>query len=133
MWAFGFVASDFLRGFLDNPRVPGADNTALNWLIAALVIAAVCTAGAMIFKGTRKSMAKTANERIWSRGQTILLIIAWMGPVLLVTVAVWYLTRNFYNIVGVGGLFKGIALGWLLYLALTFFAHLASPWRRELI
>lgn len=133
MRALGFVVSDFLRGFLDNPRVPGAENTALNWLIAAAVIAAVCTAGAMINKAVRKGMAETADKKIWSRGETILLIIAWMGPVLLVTVAVWYLTRNFYNIVGVGGLFKGIALGWLLYLALAFFAHLASPWRRELI
>ncbi len=133
MWAFAVLASDFLRWFIDNGRVPRSEDTAMNWLLAAVVIAAVCTAGAMIFKAVRKSTAKTANEKIWSRGETLLLIVAWMGPVLIIMASVWYMTRNFFNIVGVGGLFKGVVLGWLVYLLMVFCAHLVSPWRRELI
>lgn len=135
MHAPALLASDFLRWLVDKSGVSRAqaEDTALNWLFAAAVIAAVCTAGAMISKAVKKSMAKTANERIWSRGQTLLLIVAWMGPVLLIMSSVWYMTRNFFNIVGVGGLFKGVVLGWLIYLILVFCAHLASPWRRELI
>ncbi len=132
MLALMIFASDFLRWLSDTHSARWED-TATSWLIAALVISAVCAAATMIYKAVRKSMAKNVEQKIWSRGQTLLLIIAGLGPVLTIMSCVWYATRDFFNIMGVGGLFKGIVLGWVLYLVLMFVAHLASPWRRELI
>jgi hypothetical protein len=133
MRALAFLASDFLRWLIDKGSVPRSEDTAMNWLIAAVVISACCTAGAMVFKAISKRMAKNVEEKIWSRGQTLLLMIFGLAPVLVTMAAVWYMTRNFFNIVGVGGLFKGIVLGWLIYLVLMFCAHLVSPWRHELL
>jgi uncharacterized membrane protein YbjE (DUF340 family) len=119
-------ASGFLRWLTDNSHSTKWEDTATSWLIAALVIAVICAAATMIVKAISKSLAKNVEQKIWSRGQTILLIIAGLAPVIAIMFCIWYLTRDYFN-------FKGVHLGWLLYLVLIFFAHIASPWRRELI
>jgi hypothetical protein len=133
MLGLTMFASDFLRWLTDNSRSARWEDTAMSWLVAALVIAIVCAAGTMGFKAVKKSTAKNVEQKIWSRGQTLMLIIGGLAPVLAMMAIIWYMTRDFFNIMGVGGLFKGIVLGWLLYLVIMLCAHLLSPWRRELI
>jgi hypothetical protein len=85
------------------------------------------------YKAFRKSMADIARKKIWTRGQTWLLILIGGFPIFLALLTVWYLTRDFLNYVQVGGLVKGTVFAWVLYLMFMVVGHLVSPWRRELI
>lgn len=125
--------SDFFGWLIDNHDADGWEETAQSWLFAAIVIAVIC-AGLMIFyKWLKKHSAESIDKKIWSRGKTVVLMIVGLLPVLLMMTALWYFTRDYFDVVGVGGLLKGIVLGWLIYLLLMLIAHLASPWRRELL
>jgi hypothetical protein len=131
--AFLIQSSSFLRLFVDTCEEEGCEDTALNWVIAALVIAIVCALVMLAFKWLRKYTAINIVQKAWSRGQTFVLILAGFIPVVLVLLVVWYSTRNFFNYVGVGGLLKGVVMAWLLYVLFMFTGHLVSPWRREII
>ena len=133
MLAFLIQSSSFLRLFVDTCEEEGCEDTALNWVIAALVIAIVCALVMLAFKWLRKYTAINIVQKAWSRGQTFVLILAGFIPVVLVLLVVWYSTRNFFNYVGVGGLLKGVVMAWLLYVLFMFTGHLVSPWRREII
>jgi hypothetical protein len=126
-------SSSFLRMFVDSCDEEGCEDTALNWVIAVLVIAIVCALMMLAFKWLRKYTAINIVQKAWSRGQTAVLILIGLIPVLLVLLIVWYTTRNFFNYVGVGGLLKGIVFSWLLYVLFMFTGHLVSPWRREIL
>ena len=124
---------DFFQLFLDSCDDEGCEETALNWVIAAAVVAIICALLILTFKGLKKYTAINLVQKAWSRGQTIVLIIVGLLPVLLVLVVIWYSVRNFFNYVGVGGLLKGIVFSWLLYVLFAFTGHLLSPWRREIL
>ena len=125
--------SEFFSWLTDNHDADGWEETAQSWLFAAIVIAVIC-AGLMVFyKWLKKHSAESIDKKIWSRGNTVVLMIVGLLPVLLMMSALWYFTRDYFDVVGVGGLLKGIVLGWLLYLLLMVIGHLASPWRRELL
>jgi hypothetical protein len=126
-------SSSFLRLFVDACDEEGCEDTALNWVIAALVIAVICALVMLAFKWLRKYMAINLIQKAWSRGQTVMLILVGLIPVVIVLLFVWYTTRNFFNYVGVGGLLKGIVMAWLLYVLFMFTGHVVSPWRREII
>jgi len=111
----------------------GCEDTALNWVIAALVIAVICALTMLAFKWLKKYTAINLVQKAWSRGQTMVLILAGLVPVVIVLLVIWYSTRNFFNYVGVGGLLKGIVFSWLLYVLFMFTGHLVSPWRREIL
>lgn len=133
MLALLYQSSSFLQMFVDSCDEEGCEDTALNWVIAAVVVAVVCALIMLAFKWLRKYTAINIVQKAWSRGQTIVLIIVGLIPVLLVLLTIWYLTRNFYNYVGVGGLLKGVLLSWLLYMLFMFAGHVLSPWRREIL
>lgn len=133
MLALLFQGSSFLRMFVDSCDEEGCEDTALNWIIAVLVIAIVCALLMLALKWLRKYTAINIVQKAWSRGQTMVLILIGLIPVLLVLLTVWYTTRNFFNYVGVGGLLKGIVFSWLLYVVFVFTGHLVSPWRREIL
>ena len=133
MLALLMQSSSFLRLFVDACDEEGCEDTALNWVIAALVIAIVCALLMLAFKWLRKYLAINLIQKAWSRGQTMVLILVGLIPVVIVLMVVWYTTRNFFNYVGVGGLLKGIVVAWLLYVLFMFTGHLVSPWRREII
>lgn len=133
MLAIVIQSSDFLGLFLDACDEEGCEETAMNWVIAALVIAAIGALVMLGFKALRKYTAINIVQKAWSRGQTILLIVVGLIPVVIALVAVWYTTRNFFNFVGVGGLMKGIVMAWILYVLFMFTGHVVSPWRREII
>jgi len=126
-------SSSFLRLFVDSCDEEGCEDTALNWVIAALVIAVICALVMLAFKWLRKYMAINLIQKAWSRGQTVMLILVGLIPVVIVLLFVWYTTRNFFNYVGVGGLLKGIVMAWMLYVLFMFTGHMVSPWRREII
>lgn len=127
------LESDLLKFFVENRDLEDWSDTAVSWLVAALVIS-VLVAGLMFgYKGLRKYTAPNIKEKTWSRGQTVLLIIVGLLPVFLAILIVWYSTRDFFNVVGTMGLLKGAVFAWLLYLIFMFGGHLASSWRREIM
>jgi len=119
--------------FLDTCEDDGCEDTALNWVIAAIVVAVVCSLFMLGVKWFKKYTAINLVQKAWSRGQTVVLIIVGLLPVLITLIVIWYTTRNFFNYVGVGGLLKGIVVSWLVYMLFVFTGHLLSPWRRELL
>ncbi len=133
MLALLLQSSSFLRMFVDSCDEEGCEDTALNWVIAAIVIAIICALLMLAFKWLRKYTAINIVQKAWSRGQTVVLMLVGLIPVVLVLLIVWYTTRNFFNYVGVGGLLKGIVMSWLLYVLFMFTGHVVSPWRREII
>jgi amino acid transporter len=124
---------DFLQMFLDSCEDDGCEETAMSWVIAAIVVAVVYSLFTLAVKGVKKYLAINIVEKAWSRGQTVVLIIVGLLPVLITLIVIWYTTRNFFNYVGVGGLLKGIVVSWLVYMLFVFTGHTLSPWRRELL
>ena len=134
MWSALFLqSSSFLQLFMDSCEDEGCEETALNWVIAAVVVAIVCALLMLAIKWFKKYTAINLIQKAWSRGQTIILITFGVLPVLIALLTIWYTTRNFFNYVGVGGLLKGVVFSWLLYVFLMFSGHLLSPWRREIL
>ena len=133
MLALILQTSGFLQLFIDSCEDEGCDETALNWVIAAVVVAIVAALLMLAVKWLKKYTAINLIQKAWSRGQTIVLIIVGVLPVLLALIIIWYTTRNFFNYVGVGGLLKGVVFSWVVYVLLMFTGHLLSPWRREIL
>jgi uncharacterized membrane protein len=133
MLAYGILESDFLQFFADNRDYDNWDEVTLNWVIAAVVISVICTGMMMAYKWWRKKSAGVIRLEAWSRGETLVLITVGLLPVLLLTLVVYYYSRDFENVVGIGGLVKGILFSWLLYLLLIAGGHAVSAWRHELL
>jgi H+/Cl- antiporter ClcA len=128
-----FMESDFLRFFIDNIEPDDWADTAMSWLTVAIVVAVLGAGLIFAFKAGRKSMAHIAKNKIWTRGQTWLLILIGIFPIFLTLLVVWYMSRDYFNFIQIGGLLKGTLFAWLIYLFLMVTGHLVSPWRRELI
>jgi hypothetical protein len=126
-------SSAFLDLFIDSCEDDGCEATALNWVLAAVVVSIICSLVMLGVKWLRKYAAINLIQKAWSRGQTALLITVGLVPVLVVLLIVWYTTRNFFNYVGMGGLLKGVVFAWLLYVLMMLTGHLLSPWRREIL
>lgn len=124
---------DFLQLFLDSCDDEGCEDTALNWVIAAVVVAILCALVMLGIKWWRKYTAGTIVAKAWSRGETMVLIVIGLVPVLIALVIIWYSTLNFFNYVGVGGLLKGIVAAWFFYIVFVLSGHQLSPWRREIL
>lgn len=133
MLALLLQTSSFLEMFVDSCEDEGCEDTAFNWVMATIVIAVTCALLMLAFKWLKKYTAINIVQKAWSRGQTVVLIVVGFIPIVIVMLVAWYTTRNFFNYVGVGGLFKGIVLSWLLYVLCMFTGHVVSPWRREII
>jgi hypothetical protein len=125
--------SDLFGWLIDNHDADGWQETAQSWLFAGIVIAVICAGLMLSYKWLKKHSAENIDKKIWSRGQTVMLMIVGLLPLLLMMTVLWYSTRDYFDVVGVGGLLKGVVVGWLFYLVLMFVGHVASPWRRELL
>jgi hypothetical protein len=127
------LESDFLKFFTSNREIEGWDDTASSWVLAAFVISVLVAGLTLFYKWLRKYLAGNIKEKTWSRGQTAVLMLVGLVPVFLAVLMIWYATRDYFNIIGVGGLIKGIVFSWVLYLLFMFVGHLLSPWRREIL
>jgi hypothetical protein len=133
MLAFLIQSSSFLRMFVDSCDEGGCEDTALNWLIAALVVSVIFACAMLTVKWFKKKAARNIIQKTWSGSRTAILIALGLLPVVLTLIIVWYATRNFYNYVSISGLVKGIVFSWLLYITFMLAGHLLSPqWRRDL-
>lgn len=133
MIAYAFLlANDFLRFFTEDRR-RGWEETATSWLISAVVISVICAGLMLLYKFLQRRSAGNIREQAWSRGETVLLMLLGLIPVFIFVAVVWYSSANYYNVMRVPGLFKGVAFSWLLYLLLMVVGHLAGPWRRDLV
>lgn len=121
-----------LEWLTGDTSVDGWQDTAFNWLIAALVIAVACTGLMAAIKFIMKQKAPNPERRIWPRGKSIIFILLGLLPVLLIAIVVWYLSRDFVNIMTISGLFKGIIFAWVLYLFLMLISHTWGEWRNDL-
>jgi hypothetical protein len=121
-----------LEWFTGDPSVPNWETTTINWLISALVIAAIFTGVMAVVKIIWKAGAPNPRRRIWPRSKAVIFILSGLAPVLITMSTAWYLSRDFVNIIAVVGLFKGILLGWMLYLFLMVLTHAWGEWREDL-
>lgn len=128
-----FSALDaLLEWFTGDPSVPNWESTTTNWLIAALVIAVVCTGAMAMFKLFLKAKAPNPRQRIWPRFKTIKFILFGLLPVLAIISTAWYLSHDFINIIAMPGLFKGVLLSWTIYLLFMLVTHAWGEWRDDL-
>lgn len=123
---------DSLLRLITPSRASGWKDTAFDWLIAAIVVAVVCAGLMLVYKMMLKQRAPNIKARVWRRGKTVGFILGGLLPVMVATFIIWYLSRDFFNIVGVGGLFKGILFSWILYLFLMLAGHTWGEWRRDI-
>jgi hypothetical protein len=133
VFAYIILESNILRWFADYRDIEGWDDIAQNWLVVAAVVS-VLGAGLMFFiKWFKKKRAGVIRLEAWSRGETLLLILVGLLPIFVGLLATWYISRDYPNIIGVGGLFKGVMVSWFLYVLLMVIGHALSPWRHELL
>jgi succinate dehydrogenase hydrophobic anchor subunit len=128
-----FLQDGFLRFFMGNSDPDDWQETATSWLIMAVIVAVLAAGLVFAFKALRKSMADIAKRKIWTRGQTWLLILIGIFPIFFVLLAVWRFDPDFFEYVQFSGLVKGTLFAWFLYLIFMVIGHLVGPWRRELI
>jgi hypothetical protein len=121
-----------LEWFTGDPSVPDWQTTATNWVIAALVIAVLCTGFMAAVKVYLKTKAANPIARIWPRTRAVLFILLGLLPVFVGTSLAWYLSRDFTNIIAFAGLCKGVLVGWFLYLSLMLLSHAWGEWREDL-
>lgn len=123
--------NSLLRTLATNRDVPGWEDTAMNWLVAAIVTATVVTLVMVFTKMLKKKAAAGPVQLTWNRRQTVLFVLAGLLPLAALVAAVWYSSINFQSIAGVPGLLKGILIAWLFYSACMVVAH-AGLWRNDL-
>lgn len=127
------MRTDILRFFIDSAEPDDWETTAMNWILAAIVVAILCAGLTFGLKALLKAAASHHDKKIWGRGKTWLSFFIGLFPVFVILLIIWYSTRDFVNFIQVGGLFKGVIMAWILYLLVMIVGHLVSPWRRELI
>jgi len=128
-----FLENDFLRFFIDDVGPDNWPETAQSWVITTAVVAVLGAGLVFGYKALRKKTSDIARKKIWTRGQTWLLIAVGIFPIFIVLLAIWYMTADFLDYIRVGGLLSGTFFAWILYLVFMIVGHLVSPWRRELI
>jgi hypothetical protein len=113
----------------NNRGIAGAEDTAMSWVLAGIVIAILIT-GLMIFlKWYLKERAPLPKKR-WVMSKVILYILCGLLPVFAVLWAVYYFNNDFIMIIEVGGFFKGVLITWFLYILLMVGIDLLTPWAR---
>ena len=117
-----------LRALAVNRDVPGWEDTAMNWLITAIVTAVIVTLAMVFTKIMKKKAAAGPRGMTWNRKQTVLFVMAGLLPLAALVALVWYSSINFQSIAGVPGLLKGILIAWLFYSTGMVIAHAGLWW-----
>jgi hypothetical protein len=121
-----------LEWFTGDTSISNWETTTTDWLIAALVIAAVCTGAMAVAKFVMKATAPNPRRRIWPRKKAVVFILSGLFPVMISVSTAWYASHDFMNIIAVPGLFKGVFLSWTMYLLLMLLSHAWGEWREDL-
>jgi magnesium-transporting ATPase (P-type) len=129
---FALFSSAFLEFFASNRDIDGWEDIALSWIVVAVVISVVCWGLMILIKWLRKRSARVIRDQAWSRTQSIVFVLIGLAPVLAITVVVYFVTRDFENVIGIPGLAKGVLFAWGLYIVLMLASHAAGPWKRDL-
>jgi hypothetical protein len=116
--------ASWLDFFVKEIGVPGARQTAQEWVITGIVMAVLVTGLMLALKWKLKDKAGTARE-VWPLSRVFGFAFVGLFPAFLVMLAIYYFNLNFTMILGVGGLFKGVLFEWLLYLAAMFVGDMA--------
>jgi hypothetical protein len=107
-------SSAFLRFFVTNHDVDGAEDVALSWVLTGVVIAGVCTAMMAGGKWVFKERASLGGKH-WPLPKVFgWLLLGWL-PILLVLGLIYYFSINFTMVLAIGGYFKGVMFTALLY------------------
>ena len=125
-------SSSVLRIIAENRNYSNWQETALSWLVEIIVIGISIAVIMLLLKLLLKITAKNIISLTWSRQRTLLFMLAGLLPLLLVAWVVWYRSRDFGNVIGYTGLFKGILIGWVLYAVVMLAGHAAGPWQRDI-
>ena len=120
-----------LEWFTGNTSIEGWQDTATNWVIAGIVVAALCAGLMSITKLFLKQRARSPDARIWSRQKSVIFILSGLILVFLGESGVWYQSYDFVNIMTITGLMKGIVCSWALYLLLMLITHSWGEWRND--
>ena len=124
--------SSVLRTLAENRNYTNWQETALSWLVATIVIAIAVAVVMLLVKLLLKMVAKNILSLTWSRQRTILFMLVGLLPLLFIAWLVWYRSRDFGNVIGYTGLFKGVLIGWVLYAVVMLGGHSAGPWQRDI-
>jgi hypothetical protein len=119
------------RLFLDpnSYGVPGAQETAMSWMLTGLVISVLLTGTMALVKKLRKDRA-TVNGKRWSLPKVFGFAAIGLFVVFAILLAVYYFSLNFTSIIGVQGFFKGVVFAWVIYLLTMVGNDLIWPWSR---
>lgn len=132
MLLLALLQSDWLKLFAQNRDIEGWDDTALNWLVWAVIVSVICAAVMLLMKLYKKRVARNIVEKTWGSGRTWKMIALGALLVPVGDLILWGLSRDFQNVIGIKGLAWGIVLAWLLYVAVMVASHLVSSWRNEI-
>lgn len=124
--------SGLLRGLITNDEPENYEQVATDWLLALFVVAFIWMAVMLVFELYRKWRQVHAEGRVWGTGRILIWMLLGLAPVLATVVAIYYYSLDFQTVVGTPGLFKGIVVGWLLYVLMFLFSHLFGDLRRDL-
>lgn len=124
----GSWLSSFFRFFIDPSYLdaPGAEMAASSWVFTALVIAVLFAALMEVIKWVRKERA-SLNRKHWP----IRAVLGWMAlgclPILLCVLGFYASDNRFKQVLGLGGFFKGVVFGWVVYVVAMVVVDLFVP------
>jgi small-conductance mechanosensitive channel len=124
--------SGLLRGLITNDQPENYEEVATDWLLALFVVAFIWMAVMLVVELYRKWRQVHAEGRLWGTVRILVWMLLGLAPVLVTVLVVYYYSLDFQTVVGTPGLFKGIVVGWFLYVLMFLFGHLFGDLRRDL-
>jgi polyferredoxin len=119
-------SSAFLRLFVTNQDIDGAEGVALSWVLTGIVIAAICTAVMAGGKWLLKERAHLGCKH-WPLPKVFgWLLLGWL-LILLVLGLIYYFSIDFTMILAIGGYFKGVIFTALVYAVVMIVVDLIIP------
>ncbi len=124
--------TSIIRGLITNDDPNNYEEVATDWLMALVVVAFIWMCVMLIAEIYRKWRSVSQEGKIWGTGKILIWMLLGLAPVLATVLAIYYRSLDFQLVVGTPGLFKGIVVGWVMYVAMFLFSHLFGNLRRDL-
>ena len=120
--------ADYLTRF-DMRGVPGARETASNWLLTGIVIVVLVVCLLQLLKWRMKERA-IGGQKIWSLPRILIYMVVGLPVVFVALLMTSYASLDFWTIVGGAGGAKSVLLSWLFYVVCMLGCDLVLPWSR---